>query len=35
VKALVAEMTEAPQLGCLGESRVNVLLLNIALDKLQ
>ena len=35
LKALVAEMTEAPQLGCLGESRVNVLLLNIALDKLR
>lgn len=35
VKALVAEMTEAPQLGCLGESRVNVLLLNIALDNLK
>lgn len=35
VKALVAEMTEGPQLGCLGESRVNVLLLNIALDNVK
>lgn len=35
LKALVAEMTEGPQLTCLGESRVNVLLLNIALDKLK
>jgi len=35
LKKLVEKMNEAPQLGCLGESRVNVLLLNIALDKLQ
>ena len=32
---LVDKMSEAPQLTCLGESRVNVLLLNIALDKLK
>ena len=35
LKTLVEKMSEAPQLGCLGESRVNVLLLNIALDKLR
>ena len=35
LKALVDKMSEAPQLMCLGESRVNVLLLNIALDKLK
>ena len=35
LKTLVAEMSEAPQLMCLGENRVNVLLLNIALDKLK
>ena len=34
LKALVDKMSEAPQLTFLGESRVNVLLLNIALDKL-
>ena len=34
LKALVDKMGEAPQLTFLGESRVNVLLLNIALDKL-
>lgn len=35
LKALVEKTSEAPQLGCLGEKRVNVLLLNIALDKLK
>lgn len=35
LKSLVQKMSEAPQLMCLGESRVNVLLLNIALDKLK
>jgi K+-transporting ATPase ATPase C chain len=35
LKTLVEEMSEGPQLMCLGESRVNVLLLNIALDKLK
>jgi potassium-transporting ATPase KdpC subunit len=35
LKSLVENMSEAPQLACLGESRVNVLLLNIALDKLK
>ncbi|MEI6754416.1 MAG: potassium-transporting ATPase subunit KdpC [Paludibacter sp.] len=35
LKALVDKTIETPQLTCLGESRVNVLLLNIALDKLQ
>jgi len=35
LKSLVEKMSEAPQLTCLGENRVNVLLLNIALDKLQ
>ena len=35
LKSLVEKTIEAPQLTCLGESRVNVLLLNIALDKLK
>lgn len=35
LKLLVEKMSQAPQLMCLGESRVNVLLLNIALDKLK
>lgn len=33
--SLVERMSEAPQLACLGENRVNVLLLNIELDKLK
>lgn len=32
VRALVAEQTEAPWLGLMGAARVNVLLLNLALD---
>lgn len=32
IQKLVAQYTEAPQLGVLGEPRVNVLLLNLALD---
>jgi potassium-transporting ATPase KdpC subunit len=35
LKSLVEKMSKDPQLGCLGETRVNVLLLNIALDKLK
>lgn len=35
LKALVKNESEAPRLICLGESRVNVLLLNIALDKIK
>lgn len=33
--ALVSEKTERPQWGCLGQERVNVLVLNIALDKIK
>jgi K+-transporting ATPase ATPase C chain len=33
VKQLVAKYTEGPQLGVLGEARVNVLKLNLALDE--
>jgi potassium-transporting ATPase KdpC subunit len=32
IKALIGEFTERPQFGILGQPRVNVLLLNIALD---
>ena len=35
VAALVTQQTEPPQLGMLGTERVNVLLLNLALDGLQ
>lgn len=35
VEGLVAQSTEAPQFGILGEPRVNVLLLNLALDGLE
>lgn len=35
LKTLVAKMSEAPQLLCLGENRVNVLLLNLELDELK
>jgi K+-transporting ATPase ATPase C chain len=34
VKALVTRFTEPPQWGFLGQARVNVLLLNVALDQL-
>ncbi len=34
VKELVEQFTEAPQWGFLGEARVNVLLLNVALDQI-
>ena len=33
LRELVAQFTETPQLGMLGEARVNVLRLNLALDK--
>ncbi|MDR7100059.1 K+-transporting ATPase ATPase C chain [Lysobacter niabensis] len=35
VEKLVADATEAPQLGVLGQPRINVLRLNLALDALQ
>lgn len=35
LKLLVEQMSEAPQLTCLGESRVNVLMLNIELNKIK
>jgi K+-transporting ATPase ATPase C chain len=34
VKALVDKFTEPPQWGFLGQARVNVLLLNVALDQM-
>jgi potassium-transporting ATPase KdpC subunit len=34
LQKLVGELTEAQQLRCLGEKRINVLLLNLELDKL-
>jgi K+-transporting ATPase ATPase C chain len=35
VKSLVEQFTEPPQWGFLGQARVNVLLLNVALDRVQ
>jgi K+-transporting ATPase ATPase C chain len=33
VRSLIAEATDRPALGFIGESRVNVLLLNVSLDE--
>jgi len=33
IRALIARSTEHPALGLIGETRVNVLLLNLALDR--
>jgi K+-transporting ATPase ATPase C chain len=33
VRSLIAQSTERPTLGFIGESRVNVLLLNVSLDQ--
>ncbi|MBC7458021.1 MAG: potassium-transporting ATPase subunit KdpC [Bdellovibrionaceae bacterium] len=35
VRNLINELTEAPQYGILGETRINVLQLNLALDRLK
>lgn len=35
IKALIDDVTEAPHLGFIGTARVNVLTLNLALDRLQ
>lgn len=35
LKKYIQDLTEAPQLMCLGEERINVLVLNLELDKLE
>lgn len=35
LREVIANLTEGPMLGLIGESRVNVVLLNLALDEIK